>query len=226
MRESVVLLHGLGRTCASMASLKRGLEGQGFDVQCWSYPSRRRRLAGHISEFRDWLGEQMFEGPVHFVGHSLGGIIIRGALATSPPVQVGRIVMIATPNQGAGVVSHFGGWPLSRLVFGLPLEDLAEDSPALKALGVPDAEIGIIAGVQHFHLINPISWVNLFHRAGHEHDGTVELENTRLDGAKDSLVIDAHHTFICDDKDVIAQTGNFLRDGMFDHQKNSANTSG
>ena len=217
MKETVVLLHGLGRRSASMAHLKRGLEDQGFEAVSWGYPSRSRRLAGHIDALRTWLKEQTFDGPVHFVGHSLGGIVIRGALAEDPPVTVGRIVMIAVPNQGAGIVSHFGNWPLSRLFFGLPLEDLAENSPALQALGVPDADIGIIAGVQHFHPVNPVSWVNLFQRPGEEHDGTVELANTRLDEAKDSLVIDAHHTFICDDKDVIDQTGLFLREGVFRH---------
>ena len=215
--EQVILLHGLGRTCASMARMQRELEAQGYAVRCWSYPSRRRRLIGHIDAFRTWLVDEKIKGPVHFIGHSLGGIIIRGALAQEPPVKVGRIVMIAAPNQGAGVVSHFGQWPLSRLFFGLPLEDLAEGSPVLQGLGIPDAEIGIIAGVQHFHLINPVSWVNLFHRAGEEHDGTVELANTRLEGARDSLVIDAHHTFICDDETVIEQTAGFLRDGRFRH---------
>ena len=217
VKGQVILLHGLGRTCASMSRLQRGLEAYGYDVRCWSYPSRRRRLIGHIEAFRSWLANQKFARPVHFVGHSLGGIIVRGALAQNPPVPVGRIVMIAAPNQGAGVVSHFGQWPLSRLFFGLPLEDLAEGSPVLQSLGIPAAEIGIIAGVQHFHLINPVSWVNLFHRAGEEHDGTVELANTRLEGARDSLVIDAHHTFICDDETVIEQTAAFLQDGQFRH---------
>ena len=131
MKEHVVLVHGLGRTCRSMAQLQRGLEAKGFAVQCWSYPSRRRHLAGHIAAFRGWLEARAFEGPVHFVGHSLGGIIIRGALAADPPLNLGRIVLIATPNRGAGVVSRFGGWPFSKMIFGLPLEDLAEDSPAL-----------------------------------------------------------------------------------------------
>jgi len=215
VREQVVLLHGLGRSCASLARLQAGLEEMGFSAHCWSYPSRRRRLAGHIAAFRAWLEDQAFDAPVHFVGHSLGGIVIRGALAEDPPVAIGRIVMIATPNQGAGVVSRFGGWPFSRAIFGLPLQDLGEKSPALTNLGIPEAEIGIIAGLRHFHPLNFISYVNLFHRAGYAHDGTVELANTRLDGAADSIAIDAHHTFICDHDDVIAQTGAFLRDGGF-----------
>ncbi|MBT3369718.1 MAG: alpha/beta fold hydrolase [Rhodospirillaceae bacterium] len=215
MSDQVVLLHGLGRSCASVARLQSGLEEMGFAALCWSYPSRRRRLAGHIEAFREWLRRQAFAGPVHFVGHSLGGIIIRGALADTPPVAIGRIVMIASPNQGAGVVSRFGRWPFSRAIFGLPLQDLGEKSPALMSLGVPEAEIGIIAGLRHFHPLNAISYVNLFHRAGHQHDGTVELANTQLEGATDSIAIDAHHTFICDHDEVIAQTGAFLRNGQF-----------
>jgi len=215
MSERVVLVHGLGRNRGSMARLQRGLIAMGFTVECWSYPSRRHRLAGHIDAFRRWLEEQAFEGPVHFVGHSLGGLVIRGALAVAPPVKIGRIVMIATPNQGSGVVSRFGGWPFSQAIFGLPLEDLAEASPALKNLGVPEAEIGIIAGERRFHPFHFISYVNLFYRAGHVHDGTVELANTRLEGSRDNIVIDAHHTFICDHDEVIEQTGSFLHDGWF-----------
>ncbi|MDA1099966.1 MAG: hypothetical protein O2967_13375 [Proteobacteria bacterium] len=214
MIEPVVLVHGLGRTCASMTRLQRRLNDLGFAAQCWPYPSRRR-LAGHIHAFRHWLGQQAFQAPVHFVGHSLGGIVIRGALAVDPPVKIGRIVMIATPNQGAGVVTRFGGWPFAQFFFGLPLEDLAEHSPALKNLGVPDAEIGIIAGKRHFHPLHFISYVNLFHHAGRAHDGTVELANTRLDAARDNVIVDAHHTFICDHEEVIGQTGAFLRDGWF-----------
>ncbi len=217
MTRQVVLVHGLGRSWASMSLLGRDLEAAGYGVAYWDYPSRSRTLAEHVEAFRAWLTERNFEGHVHFVGHSLGGIIIRGALSDGPPVQLGRIVLIAVPNQGAGVVSSFGALPFSRFVFGLPLEDLAEGSAALQALGVPDAEIGIIAGVQHFHPFNPISYINLFHRHGHEHDGTVELANTRLEGAKDNVVIDAHHTFICDHGEVIAQTAEFLENGVFLH---------
>ena len=198
-----------------MARLQRGLEEMGFAAQCWSYPSRRRRLAGHVDAFRHWLGAQDFEGPVHFVGHSLGGIVIRGALAVAPPVSLGRIVLIATPNRGVGVVSRFGGWPFSKAIFGLPLEDLAEHSPALRDLGVPEAEIGVIAGKRRFHPLHFISYINLLYRAREVHDGTVELVNTRLAEARDSIIIDAHHTFICDHRQVIAQTGCFLRDGQF-----------
>lgn len=215
MSAHVVLLHGLGRTSASMRKVRRALEQAGLKTHSWAYPSRHHRLQGHVEAFRQWLSDQDFDGPVHFVGHSLGGLIIRGTLATDPPVAVGKIVMIATPNQGAGVVTRHGNNRFSRLVFGQPLEDLSESSEALKTLGVPEAKIGIIAGIQPFHFFNPISWVNLFHISGHEHDGTVEIHNTYLAQASDTIAIDAHHTFICDHPEVIKQTLYFIANGHF-----------
>lgn len=219
MKEHVVLVHGLARTSSSMSRMQRGLEAAGYIPIAWSYPSRRRRLEGHISAFQDWLSSTDFEGIVHFIGHSLGGLIIRGALAQNPAVTVGRIVMIATPNQGAGIVSRYGRQPFSQLIFGLPMEDLQENSESLINMGIPNAEIGIIAGVQPFHPFNPISYINLLHLSDTEHDGTVELANTYLEGMADRITVNAHHTFICDDHKVIEQTTHFLKHGKFVHLK-------
>ncbi len=216
MKDHVILVHGLARSSASMNRLQRGLAKAGFVPHAWSYPSRRRRLQGHVDAFREWLEAGAFDGPVHFVGHSLGGLIIRGAMASNPPVTLGRIVMIATPNQGAGAVTRNADSPLSRLIFGLPLQDLTENSENLKKLGVPDTEIGLIAGNKRFHPFNPVSYANWFHYAGLQHDGTVELANTRLKGATDSITVGAHHTFICDHPAVIEQTIAFLTNGRFD----------
>jgi hypothetical protein len=80
---------------------------------------------------------------------------------------------------------------------------LAKGSTALAYLGAPGAKISIIAGIGGFHPLNSISYLNLFHRAGEAHDGTVELANTGLDEAKHSIVIEARHTFICDHDEVI-----------------------
>ena len=87
------------------------------------------------------------------------------------------------------MVSHFGRWPVSQAIFGLPLEDLAEGSTALAYLGAPGAEIGIVTGIGGFHPLNFISYLNLLHRAGEAHDSTVELANTRLDEAKHSSIV-------------------------------------
>jgi hypothetical protein len=132
------------------------------------------------------VGDQGFEGLAHFVGHFLGSAVI-----------------ITTPNQGTGVASCFGLWPVSQAIFGLPLVGLSEGSTALAYPGAPGAKIGIIAGIGGFYPLNFISYLSLFHRAGEAHDGTVELANTRLDEAEHSIVIEAQHTLICDHDEVI-----------------------
>lgn len=220
-RPPVILLHGLGRTPRSMRRLARALERAGFAAETWGYPSRHHRLAEHAAELRrrlaDWANKRPDKTPVHFVTHSLGALVLRGSLSGAPPVPVGRIVMIAPPNQGAGLAVHFGRSLWARWVFGKPMEDLKQGAGGLAWLGVPDAEIGVIAGERPFHPVNPLSWANIFVSGDLAHDGTVEVANTRLSGMTDFLVVDVHHTFICDDPVVQAQTAAFLRDGRFRH---------
>ncbi len=213
--EHVILLHGLGRRSTSLSGLRKGLEKAGFAPEYWPYPSRRRRLDAHIDSFRNWLLGKNFEHPVHFAGHSLGGLIIRGALSKEVPFQLGRIVLIATPNQGAGVVSRFEHSRLPHLIFGEPLQDLSESALQKKGLGIPETDIGVIAGLQRFHPLNPMSYVNNLHYRGMEHDGTVALANTKLRGSTDNISINAHHTFISNHPMTIEQTIYFLKNGKF-----------
>jgi len=220
-RPPVILLHGLGRTPRSMARMAKKLDGAGFAAEAWSYPSRRRRLAEHAIELRrrliDWAAVRPPRQPVSFVTHSLGALVLRGALSGHTPVPVGRIVMIAPPNQGAGLAVRFGATTWARWVFGKPMEDLRTGAGGLAWLGVPEAEIGVIAGERPFHPVNPLSWANIFVSGDLAHDGTVEVANTRLPGMKDFLLVDVHHTFICNDPDVQAQVIAFLQNGCFRH---------
>lgn len=217
--ERVVLLHGLGRTRRSMRRLRIALRAAGYQPLSWGYHSRRHRIAEHVAHFRGRLEELAgAEEPVHFVGHSLGALIIRGALSEpseSAPFPLGRIVMIAPPNHGADVAERFGGTRLARWFYGEPVRDLEEGAPPLDWLGLPATEFGIIAGSRRFHPLNPISYVNALRDLEYEHDGTVEIENTRLPGMKDFLVVTAHHTFICNHPQVICQTITFLKSGVF-----------
>ncbi len=201
-----------------MGRIEAALEAAGHATCNLDYPSRQHTIA----ELVDWLRERLDglppafrAGPVHFVSHSLGGILLRGALAERPPVRVGRIVMIAPPNRGATLVRHSGRIGPLRRLFGRPAEELEPDSPTLARLGVPDVEIGIIAGTRSLHPLNPNSWFNrlLGNRAAH--DGTVEVAETRLDTERDFVTVDATHTLICDDPETIRQVVAFLRDGRF-----------
>ncbi|MBM3554437.1 MAG: alpha/beta fold hydrolase [Alphaproteobacteria bacterium] len=233
MPDLVILLHGLARTGRSMRVLAGRLEAAGYRVAVIDYPSRRHDFATLARAVRHrletWTRRAAKEGSkrVHFVGHSLGGLLLRATLDRPLALPFGRIVMLGTPNQGAGVIAAFLGTPLPELFYGKPTRELAPGSATLAGLGIPKAEIGIIAGNRRFHPRNPTSYIN----AGLElwrgdalppHDGTVEVENTRIEGMSDFILLPAHHSFLPDQPEVARQTIAFLGHGRFLHDRGSS----
>lgn len=195
-RELVVLVHGMGRTPLSMRPLARALEREGYEVLNFGYPSRRNG-AEHSARL---LAERVAleEGRpevrrVHLVGHSLGNILIRWMVANERPGKLGRIVMLAPPNQGARRADLAAPWLtwLSR-----PLPDLTTDPNSLaRTIRTPaGVEVGVIAG---------------------SHDSTVRLPETHLDAETDHVVVDSGHTFIMRHRAVHELTASFLREGRF-----------
>jgi len=216
-RDLVVLLHGLSRTHRSLRRLAAHLQDAGFDTVVWDYPSRRYAVAELIEMFRRYL--RTLEGRrtrVHFVGHSLGAIILRGTLSEPQSFPVGRVVMLGPPNRGAALVDRLRRFTALARIYGKPSAELGTGSRLLRNLGRPMAEVGVIAGCRRFHPCNPTSWLNLVFNPLAETDGTVEIENTRLEGMKDFLVVPANHSFLMDHPDAIRQTANFLRHGRFE----------
>lgn len=231
-RGLVVLLHGLGRTYRSMWFLESEIERAGYRVFNWDYPGRGHSLDELVAMLRRTLEEmappetQDQASAVHFVTHSLGGILVRGALRPPAPLRAGRVVMIAPPNHGVRVTGGLGGSRFLVWLYGRSILDLAGHEPDLRRLGVPEAEIGIIAGDRRFHLFNPNSYFNVLANRSVRHDGTVEVERTKLPGMKDFIVVPAHHTFICGKLEVARQTLAFLEDGAFEHGGNTASGDG
>jgi triacylglycerol lipase len=210
--ECVILLHGLMRTSSSMERFAEALQEEGFLVVNQGYPSRSlpiQELAQLAIERDLQACREAGAQQVHFVTHSLGGILVRYYLSENSIPELGRIVMLAPPNQGS---------TLGDLVEAFPeLEDLigpagfqlgtGEGSVPLM-LGPATYEVGIIAGD---HTINPImsAWL------GAPNDGTVTVESTRLQGMKDFLVVPVSHPFIMRTDYVIGQTIYFLYFGKF-----------
>jgi len=217
--ERVVLLHGLSRTRRSMARLEAALYDAGYEVLNWDYPSRRHSVAELVLLFRGLCAE-LGRNPkrTHFIGHSLGGLIIRAGLLEPVNFPLGRLVLIASPNRGVSIVRRFEEVPLLAdlpRLFGQPALELGRDADWLRDLGVPAAEVGVIAGTRGFHPLNPSSWFNTLLGNTQPHDGTVELDSAMLPGMRDFLSLDVAHTFICDDDRVIATAQRFLREGRF-----------
>ncbi|MCE9602890.1 MAG: hypothetical protein K8S21_11855 [Gemmatimonadetes bacterium] len=194
--ELVVLAHGMGRTPVSMAPLRRALEAEGYEVMSFRYSSYCCTIAEIGERLRRELAATI--GPqhtrVHFVGHSLGNIVIRYVLTrdTLPP-RVGRVVMLAPPNQGAHAANTFApivGWLLR------PVSELGSDSASTvrRLPRVKDVTIGVIAG---------------------RDDRTVKIPETHLAEESAHLVVGGGHSFIMSRRDVKEQVIVFLRTGAF-----------
>lgn len=195
-REAVVLLHGLGRTSASMSKLHRRLEDGGYRVKDWAYRSTRGHIEDHGRRLHDFL-VTMDSDPsvsrIHIVGHSLGGIVARYALTVEVPKKMGRVVMLAPPNRGSAAARKLA--PLLGKVI-KPLEQLSNDPASdVNQLAVPaDVEFGVIAAAE---------------------DGKVRPEDTHLPGETDHLVVPGFHTFIMNRDDAGDAVLAFLEQGRF-----------
>jgi pimeloyl-ACP methyl ester carboxylesterase len=147
--------------------------------------------------------------PVHFVTHSLGGILVRAYLARNEFERLGRVVMLSPPNRGSELVDAFGDHPLYELVLGPAGQELGTDETSVpRALPPVDFDLGIITGDQN---INPVgAWL-----IPGESDGAVSVESAKVAGMKDFLVLSENHTFIMQSPRVEEEIFHFLEHGRF-----------
>ncbi len=215
MPGGVLLLHGHGRTGASMAVLANACRAAGFATLAPSYGLRRSMpaildvLQPRIAAFR--MGRP---GPLHMVTHSLGGLVARALLAQRRPDDLGRVVMMAPPNCGSELADMLFRLRLDRAVLGPVGGHLrtlrAADDEAL--LGRVDFPLGVIAGSRSFGSIGPS---RLLPRPN---DGMVSVAATRLDGMADHIVLPVPHTLMPSDPASIEQALAFIREGAFRHE--------
>jgi pimeloyl-ACP methyl ester carboxylesterase len=189
--------------------MRRALESAGFHALNVDYPSRTARI-DELSE--QTLGPILAAGkgrPVHFVTHSLGGILVRDYAARHPEAAIGRVVMLGPPNGGSEVVDRLGGWKLFRAVNGPAGEELSTSrSSTPNRLGPVRFQAGVLAGNRS------INWINSLMIEGPD-DGKVSVERTKLEGMADHLVLPVTHPFLMRNRTAIAQTIRFLQEGRF-----------
>jgi pimeloyl-ACP methyl ester carboxylesterase len=216
--EVVITVHGLGRTRDSMAGIGRYLaEAGGYTWINVSYASTRDRVDAHAKALESIVHNLEGVEKIDFVAHSMGNLLLRHYLAdqaaatkhaTDGP-RLGRIVMLAPPNNGSALAARFKDNKLFRFIFGVSGTQLADQWKELEErLATPRCQFGIVAGSHSKGLAtNPLL-------VGDD-DFVVSVDETRLAGAHDFLVVPALHTFIMDDPQVRKCTLQFLQNGHF-----------
>jgi triacylglycerol lipase len=212
--ETVVLLHGLIRSERSMRRMEQALQAEGYRVINHDYPSTSAPIAELTDDIFKALTPQIKDATtLHFVTHSMGGIILRQRLAHHTLPNLGRTVMLAPPSQGSEVPDKLGGNFIYNMLNGPAGNELGTGTNSLpRQLGPPTFELGIIAGDR---TVNPILSLLI---PGPD-DGKVALARVKPPALTDFILIHATHTFMAKNQEVIAQTKHFLAHGQFKHEE-------
>jgi len=211
----VILLHGMGRTPRSMATMASHLAGEGYRVVNLDYPSTQESVEtlsqGIVAETVQRCRSERPSSPIHFVTHSLGGILVRHYLQAHRLPPGSRVVMLSPPNQGSEIADLLKDNFLYRWIMGPAGQQLGTGEDGVShRLDPVDVPVGIITGDS---TLEP--WFSA--RVPGPDDGKVSVERARLAEMTDFLVVHKSHGFIMNDPDVIAQATHFLEHGGFRH---------
>ena len=194
-----------------MEKLGSTLRQEGFYPVNEGYPSRDypiEELA--ILAIEPALALCPPELEIDFVTHSLGGILVRQYLSQHEISNLNRVVMLAPPNKGSEVIDKLYKVPGFHFINGDAGMQLGTNALSLpNTLGSADFDLGIIAGNRSINLINSTLLI-----PGSD-DGKVSIESTKLDGMNDHIEMPVTHTFMMENKKVIAQVIAYLTNGSF-----------
>ncbi|TNF98730.1 MAG: alpha/beta fold hydrolase [Gammaproteobacteria bacterium] len=214
MKQTVILLHGMGRTGFSMWFLGRSLKRAGYHVVNLGYPSTRKSIGWIVEEILvpeiARLGNRQ---SIHFVTHSLGGIVVRQYLQNHSLPEGSRVVMLAPPNRGSEVADRLMNWKPYQWLNGPAGQQLGTSKESVpNRLKPVKAQIGVITGNRS---TNPLfsNWIE------GDDDGKVGVNSAQLNEMADFMILPVTHTFIMNNQRVIRQVLYFIKNGQFDHDQ-------
>jgi len=212
-KEIVVLIHGLGRSNMAMWRLASRIEEAGYHVVRVGYSSLNQTPQAILQDVTQQINDccAVSKQPVHFVGHSLGGLMIRAYLQDNRPKNFGRVVLMGTPNQGTEVVDYYRDHWWMKLA-GPMANALGTDEKSFpNTLKDPDYPVGVIAGITE----SPVPEEVL---PGHD-DGLVSVESTKVSGMSDFILVETGHSMMRYNEEVANQAIYFLKHGHFSDKK-------
>ncbi|MGJ8656936.1 MAG: esterase/lipase family protein [Akkermansiaceae bacterium] len=218
-QEVVVMLHGLWRSVRAMQPMARHLSVQGYTTVNLPYASFRRDLDELVNVVRAEVQPWIEQGKtIHFVTHSLGGVVVKrllDLLEASQVENIGRVVMLAPPHRGSEIVDWLRNSPLRPIksVLGPAGEFLSSERMA----GSRQSE-EFRAGVEAAVIMGEKSALPFFRKLlDASNDGIVSVEKGRLFGIKEFKVVNADHTFISSDLLVMKMVNDFIRTGTMEN---------
>lgn len=210
--DYVILLHGIGRSSKHMKNLAQYLRKKRYDVINLNYASTSYPLEVLATlVYQDISKKLTKEKPVHFIGHSMGGLVIRSILKKNRINNLGRVVQLAPPNKGSEAADFLKNNWLYKKIYGPAGQQLTTTRNLRKKLGKINYELGIIAGNR---AIDPIFWAII----PGKNDGKVSIKSTKVTGMKDHIVLATSHTFFPKNKEVHCQTEHFIKHSVFKKQ--------
>ena len=208
-RECVVLVHGLWVHAVGMVLMRRRVARGGYRALSYSYPSMRLTLAQNAERLARFCRD-LTAARLHFVGHSLGGLIVLRMLEHAAGIGTGRIVLIGTPVAGSLAARRLARLPGGRAALGRSMAEWLESSQPFSDVG---RDIGVIAGrlpVGLGRIVAP--------DLPGPSDGAVSLAETRLPAMRDHIVLNVSHSGMLVSRAVAHQICVFLRNGAFEHR--------
>lgn len=208
-KPTLFLIHGLYMHGALMVFLQSHLEKRGYTVCVFSYNSIRA-VHENAALLVDFVRQNRQDSEIcHFVGHSLGGLLIRLAYEIDPRLFTGRIVTLGTPHKGSLVAKRVAE-RLHRAILGGSYDD-ALDGELPEWHG--DVELGSLAGTMGLG-------IGFAHDLPKPNDGTVSVEETMLPYQTDHITLPLSHTALLYSSRVVTQVDHFLQNAIFLHESN------